>query len=189
MHSTSFAAFRCFAKGYRLMKTLESSNRSSRLLIQTLARPFAQQVRFMGGCLAKACRIVTLAATIVAGGVVAGCTIPSDCGDLDYPTYGGAWQRTRRDSGRVGSVFDPAGARSATLSSRDLPESEGDTRSARDSILSTPDLSPFPTGPRGDDDPLRQPSPSDRQDPGRLRDLRLEDINTKRSRPLPADLN
>jgi len=171
------------------MKTLQPRNRSSRILIQTLARQGVEQVRFIGECLAKAGRVAVLSAMIVGGGVIAGCTIPSDCGDLDYPTYGGAWQRTRRDSGRVGSVFDPAGARSATLSSRDLPESDGDSRSVRDSILSTPDLSPFPTGPRGDDDPLRQPSPSDRQDPGRLRDLRLEDINTKRARPLPADLN
>lgn len=171
------------------MKTLEPRRRSNRILIQTLARPVAQQIQFLGECLANAGRIAALGTAIVAGGVVAGCTIPSDCGDLDYPTYGGAWQRTRRDSGRVGSVFDPAGARSATLSSRDLPESEGDSRSVRDSILSTPDLSPFPTGPRADDDPLRQPSPSDRQDPGKLRDLRLEDINTKRPRPLPADLN
>lgn len=50
-----------------------------------------------------------------------GCRICAECDDLDYPSYGGAWQRTRRDGGRVGSMFDPAGARAATLVSRDTP--------------------------------------------------------------------
>lgn len=142
-------------------------------------------------CLAEAVRVTVIAATIVGGGVIAGCTIPSDCGDLDYPTYGGAWQRTRRDSGRVGSVFDPAGARTATLSPRELPESEEEGRSARDSILSSPaDTLPSPGDtPRGDDDPLRQPSPSDRPDPDKLRNLQLDDINIQSGRPAPPDLN
>jgi len=123
--------------------------------------------------------------------MIAGCTIPSDCGDLDYPTYGGAWQRTRRDSGRVGSVFDPAGARTATLSPRELPETDGETRSARDSILSSPpDTLPSPAdAPKADNDPLRQPSPSDRTDPSKLRDLQLDDINIQRGSPSPPDLN
>jgi hypothetical protein len=47
-----------------------------------------------------------------------GCRLCADC-DLDaYPSYGGAWQRTMRDSGRVGSLFDPGGSRSADLSAR-----------------------------------------------------------------------
>jgi len=140
---------------------------------------------------AAAARMMTLAAVVVSGGVLAGCTIPSDCGDLDYPTYGGAWQRTRRDSGRVGSVFDPAGARTATLSPRELPETDGQTRSARDSILSTPPDSVRNPEARetGDDDPLRQKSPSDRANPDKLRDLRLDDINLQRGTPIPPDLN
>ncbi len=86
-----------------------------------------------------------------------GCTIPSDCGDMDYPTYGGAWQRTRRDSGRVGSVFDPAGARTATLSPRELPENDERSRTERDSIFSSPGAVPDQLdSQRNDDDPFRQ---------------------------------
>ncbi len=50
-----------------------------------------------------------------------GCRICADCEDLAYPAYGGAWQRTRREEGRVGSIFDPAGARISELVNRDLP--------------------------------------------------------------------
>lgn len=50
---------------------------------------------------------------------LAGCRLCSDCGDLDYPTYGGAWQRTTRDTGRVGSIFDPGGAQASDLVRRD----------------------------------------------------------------------
>jgi len=35
------------------------------------------------------------------------CCAPFDC---DYPYLGGAWVRTNPSSGRVGSVFDEAGA-------------------------------------------------------------------------------
>lgn len=90
-------------------------------------------------------------------GVSSGCTIPSNQGDIDYPTYGGAWQRTRRDSGRVGSVFDPAGARTATLSPRELPENELQGRNERDSIFSAPGTVPEGVdAPRSVDDPYRQ---------------------------------
>ncbi len=71
-----------------------------------------------------------------------GCRLCLDSEDLAYPAYGGAWQRTRREEGRVGSLFDPAGARAATLVSRDEPgtvdeiyrqrQSENDTRSEDD---------------------------------------------------------
>ena len=40
---------------------------------------------------------------------------------MAYPAYGGAWERTIRDSGRVGSLFDPGGARASNLVNRDLP--------------------------------------------------------------------
>ena len=53
---------------------------------------------------------------------LAGCRLCDNSEDFAYPTYGGAWQRTVRDSGRVGSVFDPAGARSSTLVGRDTTE-------------------------------------------------------------------
>ncbi|MFK8111035.1 MAG: hypothetical protein AB8B91_02470 [Rubripirellula sp.] len=62
--------------------------------------------------------------TIIVAGLIplGGCRICADCEDLAYPAYGGAWQRTRRDTGRVGSLFDPGGARSSELVSRDTPE-------------------------------------------------------------------
>ena len=50
-----------------------------------------------------------------------GCRICLDTHDLDYPTYGGAWQRTTQDSGRVGSLFDPAGGKIASLVDRNDP--------------------------------------------------------------------
>ena len=50
-----------------------------------------------------------------------GCRLCSDCEDMDYPAYGGSWQRTVRDSGRVGSIFDSAGGKVSELTSRDEP--------------------------------------------------------------------
>lgn len=50
-----------------------------------------------------------------------GCRICPDCEDIAYPAYGGSWQRTRRDGGRVGSVFDPGGAKTSELVPRDTP--------------------------------------------------------------------
>lgn len=41
-----------------------------------------------------------------------GCRVCQTCDE--YPAYGGSWQRTNRVSGRVGSVFDPAGAKVAS---------------------------------------------------------------------------
>ena len=136
---------------------------------------------------------LAVAAAVLAGGVIAGCTIPSDCGDLDYPTYGGAWERTRRDGGRVGSIFDPAGARVSTLAPRDAEEESGDMRSPRESILSAPpgvrselqgsgseSTEPFEPG---------QPSPSDRSDRDKLQSLDLDDISIESGAPLPPDLN
>jgi len=173
------------------MKPLQPCDHSKDDRFTTVSGQLAIEVRSAARCVVAVVRTVTLATAIVSGGVIAGCTIPSDCGDLDYPTYGGAWQRTRRDSGRVGSVFDPAGARTATLSPRELPETDGQTRSSRDSILSSPpDTMQAPAdGTRADDDPLRQPSPSDQPDSDKLRDLQLEDINIQRGTPEPPDLN
>ncbi len=130
-----------------------------------------------------------------------GCTLCQPCGELDYPTYGGAWERTRRDGGRVGSVFDPAGARSAVLSDRDSdpedrsirtsqggsgitdPDKRGDEQDAND-----PDRSDDPRdGETGGD---RTPSPSDmdKKTPAPSRDLELEDINLLPGNLLPSDI-
>ena len=52
---------------------------------------------------------------------LAGCRLCSDREDMDYPAFGGSWQRTVRDSGRVGSIFDSAGGKVANLTDRDQP--------------------------------------------------------------------
>ena len=41
--------------------------------------------------------------------VTSGCAICASPGDDEYAAYGGRWQRTDRNNGRVGSVLDPAG--------------------------------------------------------------------------------
>lgn len=121
-------------------------------------------------------------------GLFAGCTIPSDCGDLDYPTYGGAWQRTRRDAGRVGSVFDPAGARAAVLTDRNAAAQADEARGPAESIHSTP-----PGRPSTDSDQLDPEevpaSPSDRSDRDRLRSLELQEIDVEPGTPAPPDLH
>ncbi|MEM6363131.1 MAG: hypothetical protein AAF745_01805 [Planctomycetota bacterium] len=63
---------------------------------------------------------------------VSGCRLCSDEDLCAYPTYGGIWQRTLRESGRVGSVFDPGGARAADLAMRTDAE-EADAR-LRDNV-------------------------------------------------------
>lgn len=117
-----------------------------------------------------------------------GCVLPSDFGDLDYPTYGGAWERTRRDGGRVGSVFDPAGARAATLSPRSDPRMEETARSPAESILSVPPEERSGRGAASGDDGL-EPAPSrDRLDRDRLRALELDEIGIELGAPAPPDL-
>ena len=54
-----------------------------------------------------------------------GCRLCAECEPEAYPSYGGAWQRTLREHGRVGSVFDPGGSRASDLHPRTEPESFG----------------------------------------------------------------
>ncbi|MEE2935435.1 MAG: hypothetical protein VYA84_05510 [Planctomycetota bacterium] len=60
---------------------------------------------------------------LLVGGLfpLGGCRICTDCEDLAYPAYGGSWQRTLRNEGRVGSVFAPAGGKTSKLIDRDVP--------------------------------------------------------------------
>ena len=63
-------------------------------------------------------RILLIALTMASG---FGCRVCQTCDE--YPAYGGSWQRTNRVSGRVGSVFDPAGAKVASyVEDRATPE-------------------------------------------------------------------
>ncbi len=127
-------------------------------------------------------RHVTACCLLLALVALGGCRLCQDCGDIDYPTYGGAWERTIRDRGRVGSVFDPAGAQSPKLSKREVVE-EGRKRADSE----TDDVEPNP----GDAEKPNPESPSDDQrqnDLDKLRDLRLEDINTQQREFVPPDL-
>lgn len=115
-----------------------------------------------------------------------GCTICQDCGDQDYPTYGSSWERTRRDSGRVGSIFDPAGARVATVAARESNAKDETARAGSNAKPNNTGSDPS-SDPNNDDDG----SPSDRtrdKDPGSLRDLELEDVNTETRDLLPPDV-
>lgn len=58
-----------------------------------------------------------------------GCRLCCDLEDAAYSSYGGAWERTHRNSGRVGSLFDPAGAKSSQLVPRDSAADKSDARS------------------------------------------------------------
>jgi len=125
-----------------------------------------------------------------------GCRICADCEDLAYPAYGGAWQRTNREHGRVASVFDPGGAKNPELVSRDTPkvpdEIERERRS-RENPNAVDDsergLEDFEGG--GDDsdsENLQEPGPDSQDQQNReqeLRDLNLEDIRVLPAEPLP----
>jgi hypothetical protein len=55
-----------------------------------------------------------VAQLLVLAGVVplfAGCTMCSSCDDYNYSAFGGAWQRTDMQHGRVGSAFTAAGVK------------------------------------------------------------------------------
>lgn len=118
-----------------------------------------------------------------------GCRICSDTGDLDYPTYGGAWERTIRESGRVGSVFDPAGARASALVSRDQPITADELERGRrdeEERLNPSDPLPDPELEDSlDDEP--DPSPDSSSDPEQ--DPNIEDIDPNEANPNEANPN
>jgi hypothetical protein len=136
-------------------------------------------------------QVFAVAVILLGGSALSGCTLCQDCGDLDYPTYGGAWERTRRDSGRVGSVFDPAGARTAKLADRDAePETEERSPSKTTPESQDAEDASGPDDPKKEGNGSGEPSPSDRQDDAEneLRDLDLEDIDADTSELLPPDI-
>jgi hypothetical protein len=143
-----------------------------------------------------AIRTAALAVALSSPFAAVGCTLTSDQGDMDYPTFGGAWQRTRPDSGRVGSIFDPAGARLATLSPKSPPRMEENERSAGESIPSVPPenlpgKSKAPDKgrqPRDPEQPDNSASPSDRLGSERLRKLELHQTGIEPGEPAPPDL-
>ncbi|EMI56462.1 hypothetical protein [Rhodopirellula sallentina] len=133
----------------------------------------------------KIATILTVA--VLAGPVLAstgGCRLCADCDLESYPSYGGAWQRTLRDSGRVGSLFDPGGSRASDLSAR--VDSDAADERYRDRISGDEDAEPEESAETPDDSPERtddeerdlQLDDSDlREMQDRYRDLELQDID------------
>lgn len=116
--------------------------------------------------------------------LLTGCRICADCEDVAYPAYGGVWQRTIRDTGRVGSLFDPAGAKAFDLASRDEPEGadqlERERYKARGSQIKDPDDAEDDSDDESDsiDDRLEEQRLRDREE--ELRDRELDDIENPR---------
>lgn len=131
--------------------------------------------------------LIAFACTLTASG----CRLCADCDLESFPSYGGAWQRTVRDSGRVGSVFDPGGSRSADLSARiDAETAEANLRDrsadggssagkesddasqadSKDGDKLKPQGSDLESSDLEDDEKLKQME-------DRLRGLELQDIN------------
>jgi hypothetical protein len=125
-------------------------------------------------------RRIVIGMLILALTSVTGCRICADCEDLAYPAYGGAWQRTSRDSGRVGSLFDPGGAKSSELVPRDAPPKPDELERQRQEEEGDKAYDP-------DRDRERQESQPETDDEGdfeskadELRDRKLEDIEEEK---------
>ncbi len=135
-------------------------------------------------------------ALILAALSLGGCRICADCEDLAYPAYGGAWQRTQRESGRVGSTFDPGGAKLANLVNRDVPsqpdeivrelQSEKRTRDGSDDDEMNEEENNFDRDPTPQSPNLRPDTMRDRKlediendDEDRLREKNLDDIEVR----------
>lgn len=126
-----------------------------------------------------------------------GCRICLDTHDLDYPAYGGAWQRTQRDSGRVGSVFDPGGAKVAALVEREDPLTPDVMERMKQSAEGTqdPDRQPdFEGDSSSEEFEEMDPTPElmdknlediEEEQDSDLRERRLEDIEIRIKRRVP----
>jgi len=122
--------------------------------------------------------VLSLCSLIACPVLLGGCRLCADC-DLDaYPSYGGAWQRTVRDSGRVGSVFDPGGSRAANLSERfDAESSEAFNRSQNGQTPQDDDPDNDGESKENEDDVPLDDEERMKQMEDRLRGLELQDIN------------
>lgn len=116
---------------------------------------------------------VAMAIMVACLAPLGGCRLCADCEDLAYPAYGGAWQRTRRNEGRVGSIFDPGGAKASELVSRDTPPDTNELeRQRQEGIYSLDDRD---LGIPGDEEPMEEDDDAtDREN--ELRDRTLDDI-------------
>ena len=134
------------------------------------------------GDVIRATRWFALAAILGCLVPVGGCRICADCEDMAYPAYGGAWQRTRRSSGRVGSLFDPAGGKAAKLTDRDDPDDISEMERMRQQ--DDDDSGGIDRSDESDDEPSTDdPEEQDRRQDD-LQDRRLDDIRPKNEEEL-----
>lgn len=120
--------------------------------------------------------LVLIAVTLPFGG----CRICADCEDLDYPAYGGAWQRTLRQSGRVGSVFDPGGAKAAMLVDKTTPEDPDEIeRRRQEASDKDDDFDPDERDADDEDEGDDEKSESMKEREEKLRQQELDDIESE----------
>lgn len=111
-----------------------------------------------------------------------GCRLCCDSGDADYSAYGGVWARTQRETGRVGSVFDPGGAIAEKITPKaSIPDQ-------RQQVYGNDDEQT----PRPPD--TTEPAPADDSDESfeerleRFKEQSLESIGVTPGQPLPPDI-
>lgn len=116
-----------------------------------------------------------------------GCRLCCDSDDPAYSAYGGVWARTHRDTGRVGSVFDPGGAIAEKITPKEaIPDQRQQLYGTED------DQAPRPPD-STDPDPPETPSG---ENPGesfeerleRFKEQSLESIGVTPGQPLPPDV-
>lgn len=105
-----------------------------------------------------------------------GCTICASPDLESYTTYGGAWHRTDRDHGRVGSVFAPAGSRVGSSLATPSQESSSTIEEVPPGDIVEPGDAASPNG-----EPQTPPADGEQEIPPKpdLRDLELEDIEVR----------
>lgn len=132
---------------------------------------------------------LTLLLIVVFGTASTGCRLCCETDDHTFSAYGGAWERTNRDSGRVGSLFDPAGAKASSLVDRDAPSSPDELERERrkddpDPYSLEPDKA---AGDEGDQESESE-SEMDEEQRKRIEELKnqgLEDINVEPGELVP----
>lgn len=105
-----------------------------------------------------------------------GCRLCTNCEDEAYPTYGGIWQRTDRFHGRVGSIFEPAGAKIDRVSSVSSDEAMDYEETADGG--NEDEFEALPPGDRrpGEDRSIDDAMPSEEESPNGLGEAETEEV-------------
>ena len=130
-----------------------------------------------------------------------GCRLCCDPETESFPAYGGAWERTSRTSGRVGSIFDPGGARIGSFAPRetanqvDLLDADRlrDAQSGEEALGTEAEPSEGAEGDAAgnDGDAADKEAERERKFQERLKSFeerQLEDIDVVPGTPLPPDV-